>query len=484
MDKEFEILGKFWLPETPDAHVDGSLHFTPGDSIELQLQGYLNGVDNEIPPPPEVQPPIILGCSQDGKDITLFECRQTSNTFRVIGFGSSSFIAQFAFIGANFLKPEDVKFESVSIIYSNFNEWVNIKSIDFDTKNNFDSIIITYTKPESVHSDIGDFRFSIIHGLTGSTVFKPNDYHIAPQESLEIRSLIGEKDFTEYLKYIRLLQNFLSLAMGKAAYPVKIYGSTSVNSITKKDGQTIHYPLVDIYYPVAMWPDRIEEQHFSEMLFTFKDIEDDFGKYIREWRTKSELLKPVIDLYFSIYYMPESYLEIKFLSMAQAVETYHRRAYGGQYQNKEDYLKGLYGQMVEAIPKDLDTDFRESIENRIKYGYEYSLQKRLMELTKQLSPNLDLKFIKNSKNRTNFVWKVICTRNYLTHYSEELRARAAQGPELMYLTLKLQLILEICLLLELGFSYQRIRNLIIKSKRYQYISYEPPKNTSPAMARA
>jgi len=73
-------------------------------------------------------------------------------------------------------------------------------------------------------------------------------------------------------------------------------------------------------------------------------------------------------------------------------------------------------------------------------------------------------------NKNAFIEKVVDTRNYQTHHDEDLKERAVGGEELYHLTQKLKVLLEVCLLTELGFSSEEIKGLFSRNSRYQYES--------------
>ncbi|MBM4038327.1 MAG: hypothetical protein FJ290_07425 [Planctomycetes bacterium] len=56
-----------------------------------------------------------------------------------------------------------------------------------------------------------------------------------------------------------------------------------------------------------------------------------------------------------------------------------------------------------------------------------------------------------------FAKKVTDTRNYFTHYSPGLKNRAARGGGLLWLKMKMEKLLEVCFLRELGFDLEFIR---------------------------
>ena len=148
------------------------------------------------------------------------------------------------------------------------------------------------------------------------------------------------------------------------------------------------------------------------------------------------------------------YLEHRFLSLIQAIESFHQRIYGGEYLSDENYKK-VYDTLVNAIPNGVKIDFKESLENKLKYGNEFSLRKRLKEIFDKYQEILNV-FI---ENKNTFIEKVVDTRNYQTYHDEDLKERSASGKKLYHLTQKLKILLEICLLTELGFSSEEIKGL-------------------------
>ena len=154
------------------------------------------------------------------------------------------------------------------------------------------------------------------------------------------------------------------------------------------------------------------------------------------------------------------YLQHRFLSLIQAIESFHQRIYKGEYLSDDDY-NGVYKALVNAIP-DIDIDIKKSLENRLKYGNEYSLRKRLKEIFGKYQEILN-GFI---ENKNSFIEKVVDTRNYLTHYDKDLKELAVSGEALYSLTQKLKILLETCLLSELGFSLEEIKGLFLRNRRY------------------
>ena len=113
-------------------------------------------------------------------------------------------------------------------------------------------------------------------------------------------------------------------------------------------------------------------------------------------------------------------------------------------------------------------DFRESLKGgRLKYANEFSFRKRMQLLVEHISENMRLIFLLTKKDRIIFAETVANTRNYFTHYSPELKENAVlETGKLFTLIRKLRLILQICLLEELGFSFEKITEMCKKNLEY------------------
>lgn len=465
MIKEFEYKGIWWLPDKPKEQISGTFRFTPNEGAILELIGSFKDIKNmnKI-----LQPEIILGVSSNGKNITLHNCFETKSSSSFPGFQTSSFYANLVFIGAHFQKSEDLKFKSISVRYLHLDEWVNISGFDikpFREKEKKEAII-RYKLPEPFQADISDrFKILINFRATGpSFSFVQKEATIKQSTEVKIETS-QDKPFEEYQKIMFHIRNFLTLGITKPVYPLAIAGLTEVNKEMVND--KAYYPPVEVFYRLSEIPKEHKTLFPVDMLFTFNDISSRFEPFLRNWYEKADLLEPVYDLYFGTFYNPRMYLEHRFLSFIQAIESFHQRVYGGKYLSDEDY-KVVYDALVAAIPDGFKGGLKNRLKEYLKYGNEFSLRKRLEEIFDKHQDILD----KVIKNKSAFIEKVVDTRNYLTHYDKELRERATGEEDLYRLTQKLKMCLEICLLTEVGFSSEEVKALFSRDRRCQHESIQ------------
>jgi len=461
MIEEFEYKGIWWLPDRPKEQIAGILRFTPNEGAILDLIGSFKDIKDMSK---VFEPEFILGISTNGENITLHKCLEIKSSFSIPGIPTSSFHANLVFIGAHFHRLEDIKFKSMSVHYLHLEEWANISGFDENLWDKEGVLTVRYKSPEPFQANISDeLKISIKSQATEMSLsVAPKQATIKEKTEIKVETS-EDKPFEDYRKIMAHIQNFLTLAVTELVHPTAIQGITSLNE--EMMNNKTHYPPVKIVYRLPDIPKPPKTLLESDMLFTFGDISDRFEVFLKKWFEKADLLQPVYDLYFGTLYNPHMYLEHRFLSLIQAIESLHRRIHGGQYLPNEEY-KDVYNALLSAIPDRVPTELKERLKEYLKYGNELSLRQRLKGVFDKYHETLNA-FIEDKKA---FIQKVVDTRNYLTHYDEDLEERAASGADLYHLTQKLKLLLEICLLTELGFSSAEIKGLFSRNRRYQHES--------------
>lgn len=233
-------------------------------------------------------------------------------------------------------------------------------------------------------------------------------------------------DLPSVFKRVGQIRDFLSLAVGRAV------SITSVAGFRGEDRSEDRGPRrpIEILWEIPHNPEPpTSPQDPRDMLFTLAAIPD-ASKVLKRWVARQDRLEPVFNLYFGTLYHPDLFLEVRFLSLAQALETY---------------------------------DFR----RRRKPGQK-SLAERTHDILAQCR-TVTKRIVGPDADR--FVDHFKCTRNYYTHYNPKLEAKAASGVGLFLLTLQLQAILELSFLRQLGFPCQAIEGVLERARRFEEIDH-------------
>jgi hypothetical protein len=440
--KSFECNGIWWIPDNPKRKICGKLKFNPQDGLELKTIGYFKDEKESLD---LKNYEIILGSTEKG-NVTLINCIENQSSGG--SFKKTSLYIQIILVGNHFEKKDDIKFNDMTISFLNLDEWAGLSGITDESKDSKD--IFYFEDPGSISATVEDLKISI-HFL---------NYYESKRFQLELRQntvffleSIYEIHLDEFLYNLcNQIRNFISLGIGKATFP------TTIKAGTKDDNS------VEIYYAINRFNIPNKQILNRDMFFVLSEIED-FEIIINNWLINYDSLRPVYSAYFGTLNNSKMFLEQEFLSLAQALESYHRRMFGGSYIDEEDY-KPFAEILYDAIPSELDSSHKNSLKDRIKYGYEFSLRKRLKEILSKY----DSIIVTIISDKSGFINDVTNTRNYYTHLNEEGKEYAVTNMlELDKLTKKLKFLLEICFLEELGFKVSEIEKLTSKDRRYDYI---------------
>ena len=115
-----------------------------------------------------------------------------------------------------------------------------------------------------------------------------------------------------------------------------------------------------------------------------------------------------------------------------------------------------------VLPHAPPDEYHDWLKAKLRYSNELWLQRRLDDVLERC-PTVANKLVR----RGSFGHRVRVARNYLTHYAPALEAQAARG-DLYPLTAQLQALIEMCLLLELGFDCGEVDSFFERARRYEH----------------
>lgn len=360
LTEEYEQRGWWWLPESPGSRVSGLFSFSPTAGITLDLHGSLNKMEKT-----GSRCFTILGILASGSSATLRDCyvRSSTGTYGLSGYQQDHCILRVgkAFVGVHFESVEDTEFSSLSVQFANLDEWAVRKSLeetrefvqsqlDWHTRRTWysDDVSTDYQGvklsdlvdlydavarlkvPQPVQVKVGDCDIAI--SVEGTVSEASTQISFSQQTWIKFSWKEG-KPFEDWLEVLMKMQNFLTLMMSNPTFPIIVRGSTDRAKHIAKSGNPMYLP-VHILYRMP-WP-YVEPDSVGRglMLFPLPAIEEDLETYLAEWFHKTERLRPVHNLYFATQYNRSRYAEDRFLDLTQAIESYHRRVFGGHYQTQ------------------------------------------------------------------------------------------------------------------------------------------------------
>jgi hypothetical protein len=189
------------------------------------------------------------------------------------------------------------------------------------------------------------------------------------------------------------------------------------------------------------------------MLFRYGQIKEDAAKIINNWIDAYARIDPALNLYFSTKVGAQKYLDGKFLALAQGLETYHRRTSTDKLMDEEKFKE-----LVEGIISKCPDENQEWLKGRLMHGNEINLRRRIKSI---IEPFKDVVGTKDEQSK--IISKIVDTRNYLTHYDESSKLKAADGQDLLSLCYKMEAIFQLHFLQVLGFTQEEIKSVLANS---------------------
>ncbi len=424
MNERKEFYGHWWLPNKKKKKVPGILISDPTFGISLYLFEKFKKFDRS-----SYQESIILGESVKGDEITLYNC-----LFGEMDLTSEQplnkqfqfkYVANYMFIGALFKSEAEMKFDTLSVEYTNLNNWINISGYEPDPNRDllFDTVV-AYKRPDPidlVKTDNFQLRFIFGHSYNMESI---------GAESQSIRehfhflfNFAHEQKFENIYYYFNSLQNFMCLAMNNSVYPISIHIQSKKKVNKFGDGSSFKKDIEFIYLPSSRR--RVDRDlYFFDMLLPYSAIKsrtsDIFSKFFESY---SEL-EDIYSGYFDVLYDPSMAQRKKFLELMRVLESYHH---------------------ARLVTKDISLAARlEDIKNRF--------------------PLVFIMFI----NVPDFLEKVKKGRHYWTHLNINQKKNAVKDKELFKVVRGLTILVEACLLYEIGFSSEEVAELIRKNNIHKH----------------
>jgi ApeA N-terminal domain 1 len=454
--QDTEHAGFWWLPATPDNKVAGTLSFSNDEGIALRLIGALRDFGSFNT---SQSMPLILGVSEEGKTITVANCTVTNMGFSAPGFGQETYTAEYYLVGVHFEKTEDVTFTRFAVSYTYLADWSRTAGFTIKKYNEEPKLEVSYSLPTDLTAKTshGNVCLSFNCRTQGDGI---QEISLRQSVHLEVEPDKGRPFLALNKEYIFPLQNLLTLATTKpnAVTELKVF---SPQVFIESDGKRIETPI-QLFYRQKFFEARTGKLLIPDyMLFTVHDVSDNFENIFERWFTVSKELDSVCNLFFGAEYSQGMYLENTFLNVVHSIESYHRRRMTNHVRPKAEHRK-----FIRDILANVDSKHSDWLRQQLAYSNEPRLEGRIMELLDKAAGVLEPLIT----NKQEFAKKVKDTRNYLTHFDRRLSEKRAQGTELFWLTQKLSYVLKGCLLLELGLSSDKCKQLIHRNQSFIFAS--------------
>lgn len=404
--------GLFWKAGQEDHKVSGTLTITNGGISELEIIGSLNKDEGFIFEGVHESNFLVYGQLDKDNYASLYNCYYKRKTNSLTSGISTSIIKpRVSLLGVAFEENEPIiTYKSVYFELTDISSWVDISGFKILRPHDQKRFLIEFTLPDNIEVTLNDIgRFSIDFNANHSLGFSQEitarqtvAFKINPQTPISIENATD---------LISKVQHFIMLATQETLNIENVKAIlTPEQDEQASDSQKT---IVKWYYESSPFQPDSKAPKRDGVLFTLSGISNDLESRLNKWLEIYQKAQPSIWLYFSSVTGAHRYSESTFLSLSQAAESYQRNISG----NKNLTFKPRIAELIKPFSHLCKFD----IEN-------------FLELTKH-------------------------TRNYLTHYNEDIKSKSAKGLELYFLNKKLKDVMTLNILKDIGFSPDELEKI-------------------------
>jgi len=265
------------------------------------------------------------------------------------------------------------------------------------------------------------------------------------------------RELEVFQHWVSDLGRLIGLLMGDITWPRKVH----LTPLAADDEVREEVPsTISLFFRPVLASDT-RRPHHHEMPVVFEKFVSKLPSIVDHWLSHDPRFQPVKDLFFYTLYSGDNSPTNRLLNLAHALEAYHRYRIGGQYVDKDIY-ESFREEIISSLPSSIPSDLRDALKGRIKYGNQFSFRKRLGSLLSSLEPKLRRLV---TTNEEPFVKAVVASRNYNVHFDEEDEALAVKGADILFLNQRLELLLRIFFMRDLGFNDSEIHEMIVDKGR-------------------
>jgi len=183
---------------------------------------------------------------------------------------------------------------------------------------------------------------------------------------------------------------------------------------------------------------------------------------VQHWFDQYELFSPAINLFFTVTGQRDMFTNVRFLLAIQALEVFHRRTSGETVMPTADF-PAFAEMMTKAIPASTTSRMKDKLKGTYKFLNEPSLGQRLKSIVAGLAQSFGAAPPAFGKA---YLRKLVDTRNYYTHFSEELEDKTLDGAGMYWASRRIVLLLTLLFLQRLGLSGSDLAPLLERHREF------------------
>lgn len=427
----FEFKGEWFLPSNPDESLFGNLEYDGKSLPKLSLRGAFHTMGNTTS-----HEKFIHGLTDRGKKVTLYKCSTSNLSMNVPGIQEETIVATIVFFGYHFQHEKEIRFDSFSFSVGGLEEWLGYKV--YNLRRGLDvneDCTVTLETPKNIKYELEDYDlfFNYTYSISGGNIYRKHLMTSRAWIKLDFHEPIP---LSRMFDLLQTYSNFLSLCMGH--HPALLKLQIQIKRISNEHHDVFYY----------LFQDGVKTRDAHWMPLSYRSLSDNFQTYIENWFVKRKHFEHAFDVYFSTLFNMFIHPIHEFLSLVTAFESYYREKTPKNNRIIMDVelfskLSGLVSAQIIDTVKCKKT--RQMFLDRLVWWNEKSLRKKMNEIYNLYKEGFDAYVT----NKTEFINKIVNTRNYYTHYSVDPKKETIPHNELRTYSQTLKLMLYIMILKEI-----------------------------------
>jgi hypothetical protein len=200
----------------------------------------------------------------------------------------------------------------------------------------------------------------------------------------------------------------------------------------------------------------------DEFLIPYETVRCKLSSFVENWMTAQSRFRAIHALFETTQVAKRPPLHLIFLTLTHVLEGLHRTTHSGLYMDPVEYQFARQ-ELTSKLPNSIVNGHRDSFKKRIEFGNEISFRTRLQQLVRSFPDELRI-LITGINSGVPATW--LDTRNYYTHWTDELQSKAAEGANLYFLNFRLMLLARALLLRAVQVPDQVIQQALVGRNRW------------------
>lgn len=443
--KDLTLAGSFWLPGKKHDQCSGTLRIVDGGRIRLELIGFFEG-RNEFSST-SFPMPRVVGYVEEIGLVTIDGCRYTGWRHSTGSASKTVLRGALVYCGVELSESEPLTIDSLSFGIEGLDQWHHVSGIrlahDFKKK----SATVTYLPQGNVLLWAAN-GFTLELTFAWSLPWACEDRKATISERSRFRLSSGQpRPLDDFMIIAHQLVTMLCIATSETVAIMDVIGRLPAPHVTGDSPEEFEQQECVIYYESSPFSKTVPTIERHNILFRYKDIETRSQDAFQKWFDAYKRITPALTLYLGAVAGDHKYLDGRFLAVAQALETYHRRSFTEPIMSESEFESLKTEVLAHCPPK-----HRELVEGRLRHGNEPSLATRLKRL---VDP-----FRMYFASEKSFIRAVVVRRNYQTHFDPSLEVEMESGMHIWTLCKRMEALLRLHFLRELGVNDATIARII------------------------